>query len=97
MGSHGSKQSRAAALCTTLPRCALCRVVGTIYLSLCLQDSPQCADGLNSSPYQQCSWPAAAVVAAMQVVRHGGWQALFAGLEASLIGTTISQGIYFYL
>ncbi|EFN58748.1 hypothetical protein CHLNCDRAFT_140450 [Chlorella variabilis] len=32
-----------------------------------------------------------------EVVRTGGWQALFSGLEASLVGTTISQGIYFYL
>jgi adenine nucleotide transporter 17 len=32
-----------------------------------------------------------------QLVRIGGWQALFSGLEASLIGTTISQGVYFYL
>lgn len=32
-----------------------------------------------------------------QVVRTGGWPALFSGLEASLIGTTVSQGIYFYL
>ena len=34
---------------------------------------------------------------APQIVRVGGWPALFSGLEASLIGTTISQGIYFYL
>lgn len=33
----------------------------------------------------------------LQLVREGGWGALFAGLEASLIGTTVSQGIYFYL
>lgn len=32
-----------------------------------------------------------------EVVREGGWPALFSGLEASLIGTTVSQGIYFYL
>ncbi|KAL4457944.1 hypothetical protein ABPG75_012809 [Micractinium tetrahymenae] len=32
-----------------------------------------------------------------ELVREGGWGALFAGLEASLIGTTVSQGIYFYL
>ncbi|KAI3436859.1 hypothetical protein D9Q98_006269 [Chlorella vulgaris] len=32
-----------------------------------------------------------------ELVRIGGWQALFSGLEASLIGTTISQGVYFYL
>lgn len=33
----------------------------------------------------------------LQLVREGGWQALFSGIEASLIGTTVSQGIYFYL
>jgi len=33
----------------------------------------------------------------LQLVREGGWGALFSGLEASLIGTTLSQGIYFYL
>lgn len=33
----------------------------------------------------------------LQLVREGGWQALFSGLEASLLGTTVSQGIYFYL
>lgn len=33
----------------------------------------------------------------LQIVRTGGWGALFSGLEASLIGTTVSQGIYFYL
>lgn len=32
-----------------------------------------------------------------EVVREGGWGSLFQGLEASLIGTTVSQGIYFYL
>ncbi|PRW56204.1 peroxisomal nicotinamide adenine dinucleotide carrier [Chlorella sorokiniana] len=32
-----------------------------------------------------------------ELVREGGWQALFSGIEASLIGTTVSQGIYFYL
>ncbi|KAL4426979.1 hypothetical protein ABPG77_009540 [Micractinium sp. CCAP 211/92] len=32
-----------------------------------------------------------------ELVREGGLGALFAGLEASLIGTTVSQGIYFYL
>lgn len=31
------------------------------------------------------------------LVREGGWAALFSGIEASLIGTTVSQGIYFYL
>ena len=31
------------------------------------------------------------------VVRAGGWQALFSGLQASLFGTATSQGIYFYL
>ncbi len=35
--------------------------------------------------------------ATLQLVREGGLGALFAGLEASLIGTTVSQGIYFYL
>lgn len=33
----------------------------------------------------------------LQLVHEGGWRALFSGLEASLIGTTVSQGIYFYL
>ena len=33
----------------------------------------------------------------VQLVREGGWQALFSGIEASLLGTTVSQGIYFYL
>ncbi|KAI7843799.1 hypothetical protein COHA_002697 [Chlorella ohadii] len=32
-----------------------------------------------------------------ELVREGGWQALFSGIEASLLGTTVSQGIYFYL
>ncbi|PSC72619.1 peroxisomal nicotinamide adenine dinucleotide carrier [Micractinium conductrix] len=32
-----------------------------------------------------------------ELVHEGGWRALFSGLEASLIGTTVSQGIYFYL
>lgn len=41
--------------------------------------------------------PAALPLHLPQLVREGGWQALFSGLEASLLGTTVSQGIYFYL
>lgn len=30
-------------------------------------------------------------------VRTSGWGSLFSGLSASLVGTTVSQGVYFYL
>ena len=33
----------------------------------------------------------------LRVVHQDGWRALFRGLEASLVGTTVSQGVYFYL
>ena len=33
----------------------------------------------------------------LEIVRRSGWRALFAGLGASLVGTTVSQGLYFYL
>lgn len=33
----------------------------------------------------------------LEIVRTSGWQALFGGLGTALFGTTISQGIYFYL
>lgn len=41
--------------------------------------------------------PAGTLAELAALVREGGWPALFSGLEASLIGTTVSQGIYFYL
>ena len=33
---------------------------------------------------------------AVQVVREHGWTGLYRGLQASLLGTAVSQGIYFY-
>lgn len=33
----------------------------------------------------------------IRVIKTSGWASLFAGLSASLVGTTISQGVYFYL
>ena len=50
--------------------------------------TPQCHHAALPPPHR-CPW--------LQIVRTGGWGALFSGLEASLIGTTVSQGIYFYL
>lgn len=32
-----------------------------------------------------------------EVIRDGGWGSLFNGLGATLVGTTVSQGVYFYL
>ncbi|BDA49053.1 Peroxisomal membrane protein PMP34 [Coccomyxa sp. Obi] len=31
-----------------------------------------------------------------EVIRESGWTALFQGLQASLLGTAVSQGVYFY-
>ena len=31
------------------------------------------------------------------IIRTSGWTSLFSGLSASLVGTTVSQGVYFYL
>lgn len=33
---------------------------------------------------------------AMQVIQESGWRGLFNGLQASLLGTAVSQGVYFY-
>ena len=33
----------------------------------------------------------------LRIIRTSGWSALFPGLGAALVGTTVSQGIYFYL
>jgi solute carrier family 25 (peroxisomal adenine nucleotide transporter), member 17 len=33
----------------------------------------------------------------LQVVATSGWRSLFSGLSAALVGTTVSQGVYFYL
>ncbi len=32
----------------------------------------------------------------LQVIRESGWTGLFQGLQASLLGTAVSQGVYFY-
>ena len=32
-----------------------------------------------------------------QVIKESGWRGLFQGLQASLLGTAVSQGVYFYL
>ena len=32
----------------------------------------------------------------LQVVREHGWAGLYRGLQASLLGTAVSQGVYFY-
>ena len=34
---------------------------------------------------------------AAQVISQSGWTGLYRGLKPSLLGTTVSQGIYFYL
>lgn len=31
-----------------------------------------------------------------QILRREGWRGLFQGLQASLLGTAVSQGVYFY-
>ena len=33
----------------------------------------------------------------MQIISQSGWTGLYRGLKPSLLGTTISQGVYFYL
>jgi solute carrier family 25 (peroxisomal adenine nucleotide transporter), member 17 len=33
----------------------------------------------------------------LETVRSSGWRSLFSGLSAALVGTTVSQGVYFYL
>lgn len=33
---------------------------------------------------------------ATQVIQESGWRGLFNGLQASLLGTAVSQGVYFY-
>ena len=34
--------------------------------------------------------------ACAQVIQKSGWQGLYRGLQASLLGTAMSQGVYFY-
>lgn len=36
-------------------------------------------------------------LALLQIVSQNGWTGLYKGLKPSLLGTTVSQGIYFYL
>ena len=33
----------------------------------------------------------------LQIVSQTGWTGLYKGLKPSLLGTTVSQGIYFYM
>ena len=46
---------------------------------------------------QQPGQGGGAVGELVELVRRGGLAALFPGLSASLVGTTVSQGVYFYL
>ncbi len=43
-----------------------------------------------------CVPPADHAVRAEQVLQESGWRGLFNGLQASLLGTAVSQGVYFY-
>ena len=106
-GSSGRNSGRgAAARCTKWQRCG----GGVLQLPVLLhctlhalqayQEAGQKCDGGRAASAQQgmprC--PASPPPPPPpQLVCEGGWQALFSGLEASLIGTTVSQGIYFYL
>ena len=36
------------------------------------------------------------MVAHGQILQREGWKGLFQGLQASLLGTAVSQGVYFY-
>lgn len=33
---------------------------------------------------------------AAQILQESGWRGLFNGLQPSLVGTAVSQGVYFY-
>ena len=41
-----------------------------------------------------CAEPCSRVAA--QILQESGWRGLFNGLQPSLVGTAVSQGVYFY-
>jgi len=52
--------------------------------------APSAAQVACRQPTRLCA------VRAEQVLQESGWRGLFNGLQASLLGTAVSQGVYFY-
>ena len=56
---------------------------------------PHWADGLES-PSIICVKNLSACNVCLQIISKYGWTGLYRGLEPALLGTAISQGVYFY-